>query len=181
MLRTNQACEMVDETNSNPEGTALFYFQTGSNWIAMKEYEKSLNCFKISLGICLSVDLDVFKHFKKGHVAIMFACIVFCLLKLEQYKESLIYLKTAAEMVLKDDIMTEIISPKSALQSIEKYLIKKEYMEKTMPRLLLAFLSEENNNENVNADSDLIQTQTSLGSFVVDYMIKELKLFVHTI
>ena len=168
LLKTNQAYEMIDQTNSNPEGTALFYFHTGRNLIALEEFEESLNCFKIALEICLSVDLDLFKHLKKIHIAIMFGGIGICLLKLDQYKESLICLKTAAEMLLVDDIMSEIISLELTEQCLKKCLVKSGRWKKAIPHMFQAAIGALGRNMNVNIESDFVQTQTSLEAFCVN-------------
>ena len=172
MTRMNRACEMVDETNNAPEDIASFYFDAGNNWIALKEFEKSINCFKIALGICLSVELYQFKDIKKGHVTTMFAGIGICLLKLNQYKESLIYLKTAAEMVLVFDTMSDVIPAELVYHSLGKCLLQLGHVEEGMPWLFRAVKLGRNGNLNVNAESDLVRTQTSLEAFCVNQMLK---------
>ena len=100
----------VDLQSNNPKYTFLFYLLAGNNWFKMKQYEKSLHSLQIALGIRLSttIRLDLCDHLDDYLIAMMYSGIGACLLKLNQYGESLIYLNIALQV--KDDYRIENIS-----------------------------------------------------------------------
>ena len=127
----NQAFEaFVDQANNKPEDVTRFYFTAGDNWLALKNYEKSLNCWQIALGICLSVDLVQF-NFDIHDLAMMYSGIGICLLKLDQYEESLIYLNFSI-ITMKDnvdDYTKAFINPALTFHSLGKVLMQLELIE----------------------------------------------------
>ena len=98
-MKMKQAFKNFDETNNKPKYLVIFYLVAGSNFFAMKNYKKSFAYTQIALGVCLSVDFVHLDDIGHGEIAMMYAGIGVCLLKLNQYEESLIYLKTAVQMI----------------------------------------------------------------------------------
>ena len=90
--------QSFDLQSNNPKYTFLFYLLAGNNWFKMKQYENSLNCPQIALGIRLSARFDFCNHFNNYLIAIMYSGIGACWLKLDQYAESVVYLNIAAHL-----------------------------------------------------------------------------------
>ena len=94
----NQNFDMVQ--SNKPKYTFLFYLLAGNNWFKMEQYDKSLDCLQIALGIRLSTnaELEFYDHLKNYLITMMYSGIGACLLKLAEYEESLVYLDIAKHM-----------------------------------------------------------------------------------
>ena len=95
---SNYMNQSFDLQSNNPKYTFLFYLLAGNNWFKMEQYEKSLHCLQIALGIRLSARFDFCSHFNNYLIAMMYSGIGACLLKLDQYAESVVYLNIAAHL-----------------------------------------------------------------------------------
>ena len=93
--------QSFDLQSNNPKYTFLFYLLAGNNWFKMEQYEKSLHCLQIALGIRLSARFDFCNHFNNYLIAMMYSGIGACLLKLDQYADSLVYLNIAVHLAVK--------------------------------------------------------------------------------
>ena len=100
LMRISQVSQSFDETKNKSEYVAWFYFLTGDNWIAIKEYEKSLDCLQLAFGIYLSEGDDrEYEYINEDGEAMMNAGIGTCLLKLNQFEESLTFLEEAIRIL----------------------------------------------------------------------------------
>ena len=130
LMLMRQVSENFDETKSKSEYIAWFYFLTGDNWIAVKEYEKSLNCLQLALGIYLSEGDDCeYEYINEDGKAMMNAGIGTCLLKLNQFEESLTFLKKAIRILEEyppEDFDTDVyfINPTSTYHNLGNCLMQ---------------------------------------------------------
>ena len=90
--------ENLELQSNNPNYTFLFYLFAGNNWFKLKQYEKSLRCLQIALGIRMSLKVDFYAHFNDYFIAMMHSGVGACLLKLGQYGEPLIHLDIAVHL-----------------------------------------------------------------------------------
>ena len=121
--------QSFDLQSNNPKCTFLFYLLAGNNWFKMEQYENSLNCLQIALGIRLSARFDFCNHFNNYLIAIMYSGIGACLLKLDQYADSLIYSNIAAHLKVKHSLEKHhfsifAFSPTTASLDLQMCLIK---------------------------------------------------------
>ena len=169
-IRMNQAFENLDETNNRSEYLAIFYSMAGNNCFKMKEYEKSLICLQIVLGICLSFDLGPFaKIFDDGEVANMYAGIGICLFKLNQFDESLINFEIAVEK-MEDFCLEEfnsfaIFNPTSTYHNLGKCLMRLGNFEKGMSFLFQALKITEN--EIADQENDIKRLKNRASIFTI--------------
>ena len=166
-VRINQALKSFDEKKNEPEIVADFYFMAGSNWFALKEFEKSLSCLKVTLGICLSVDLDQFNWIDNNHVAMMYAGIGICLLNLDQCKRSLIYLKISIQTM--KDFVSKVYCAAFFNLALTYYSIGKCFLQLgEIEEALLWFFQalKITESDNTNEETDDILTQPTKQAFL---------------
>ena len=100
LLRMNKAIQNVDEAIEHDfPMKGLFFAMAGHNLYAIKEYDKSLTCLQVAVGIFLSDDFHAYGFVDKSHVAMLYAGIGVCLFSLDHYNDSLIYFKIADQMI----------------------------------------------------------------------------------
>ena len=167
LVRMNRASEFFNKTKKEHEPAALFCFEAGMNWMALKEYRLSLNYLKVSLGLCLSVNIDQCNNINEGHIAKNHTGIGICLLKLEQYKESLAYLNISVKMA-KGGTKSVFIYPESTYYCIGKCLRQLGHFEDAVPWIFQALEI----SEIENAEGDLILTKPSLKSVYENQRLK---------
>ena len=179
IMHMNRAFESFDEAKYDYERIVRIYLFAGNNWIGVKEYEKSLICWRKALEICLSIGLEQFEEIDESTVTLMYAGTGICLLKLGQYQESLIYLENAVQtfqdygleyFILGSKIMMFIDMP-SLFHSLGKCLTQLEQFEKAMPCFLQALECTES--KRVLKENDEILTQTTKTAIL---KIQQLKL-----
>jgi len=138
--RLSEASEQIElvinhcrEQNCDPICNNVLYFSAGNIYFKMKEYESSLNCLKIFLGVAISININAWK---KYHLMICYSGIGICLLNLDQHEEPLFYLKTAVKMITEchiskdlfddddDELVTVAFYRVTTYHSIEKCLMK---------------------------------------------------------
>ena len=176
LARMNQALKNFDETNNKPERVAWFYYMAGSNWIALKEYEKSLACWQVALGICLSIDLNQFKIMMKFDLSRMYSGIGICLLKLGHCEESLIYLKIAVQMMdelydLKKHTSSLLfVDRASTFRNLAKCLMQLGHFEQAVSYYFQAL--EETESQDANDDQDVNLTQSTKIGFLQKQRVK---------
>ena len=179
IMHMNRAFESIDEAKCNHVAIVKFHLHAGNNWIGMKEYEKSLICWRKALEICLSIGLEQFEGIDDSTVALMYAGTGICLLKLGQYQESLIYLENAVQtfqdyslenFYLSSEILM-FIDLSSLFHSLGKGLTHLGQFEKAMSCFLQALECTES--EHVLKENDEILTQTTKTAILE---IRQLKL-----
>ena len=121
--------QSFDLQSNNPKYTFLLYLLAGNNWFKMEQYEKSLHCLQIALGIRLSARFDFCNHFHDYLIAMMYNGIGACLLKLDQYADSMVYLNIAVHLkekynLEKHHLSTFAFSPTSASLDLQMCLKK---------------------------------------------------------
>ena len=172
-MQINQAFKNFDQTNNEPNAVSLFNSIAGNVFFAMKNYEESLTCFQIALGIKLSIHFAQFGN--SDEIAMMYAAIGICLLKLNQYEESLIYLNMAVQMIevigLEKLSGTSLfIDPTSTYHNLGKCLMRLGHFEQALTCFFQAV--ELTENENADEENDVILTQPTLQAFFENQRLK---------
>ena len=169
-MQMNQAFKNFDQTNNSPDKVIEFYFFAGNNFFAMKNYEKSLTCLQIALGINLSANTIQFGDSDDSEIAMMYSGIGICLLKLNQYEESLIYLKIAIQMIevigfeKLDSGVSLFIDPTSTYHNLGKCCMRLGHFEQALACFFQAL--ELTKNENADKENDVIFTQPTFQAFI---------------
>ena len=162
LKQMNQALECFDETNVDSQYVAVFFFVAGNNWLVMEEYEQSLASFQIALGISLTITLEQYDDIDKSDVAMMYTGIGICMLNLNQPEEAIIFLKTAVQIIEKNNLPDNngllFINRASTYYNLGKCFMKLENSEKAVPFLLQALELTANHNETEEKKTVLTQT-----------------------
>ena len=175
-MRMNEAFKNFDQTNNKPNYVFAFNSIAGNNFFAMNNYEESLTCLQIALGIYLSVSFAQFGNSDDGKVAIMYGAIGICLLKLNQYEESLIYLKIAVHIINVVDLekldsgVLMFFNPTSTYHNLGKCLMRLGQFEEALTCFFQALELAEN--ENVDEENDVILTQPTFQAFFENQRLK---------
>ena len=172
-LQINQAFKNFDQTNNEPNLVAEFNSFAGNIFFAVKKYEKSLTCMQIALGINLSLN---FAQFDNSHeVAILYAAVGICLLKLNRY-ESLIYLNMAVKIFEGTDlenirsVSLMFFNPTSMFHNLGKCLMRLGHFQRALTCLFQAL--ELTENENADKGNDVILTQPTFQAFFENQRLK---------
>ena len=175
-MRTNQAFKNFDQTNNEPKQVHYFNSVAGINFFAMKNYEKSLTCLQIALGIYLSVSFAQFSDISDDEIAMVYSGIGICLLKLNQYEESLIYLNMAVQMIEVIDLETFnsglllLFNPTSTYHNLGKCWMRLGDFDKALTCFFQAL--ELTENENADEENDIILTKLTLEAFFENQRLK---------
>ena len=175
-MRMNQAFKNFDQTNNEPK--YVFYFNSiaGTNFFAMKNYEKSLTCLQIALGIYLSVNFAQLRDINDDEIAMVYSGIGSCLLKLNQYEESHIYLNMAVQMIevigLKtfDSDLLLLFNPTSTYHNLGKCLMQLGDFEEALTCFFQALELTENGN--ADEENDVTLTKLTVLAFIENQRLK---------
>ena len=173
-MQMNQAFKNFDQTNNEPVYVIGFNCIAGSHFFATNNYEKSLTCLQIALGIYLSVNFAQFVD--NSLAANMYAAIGICLQNLNQYTESLIYLKIAVQMIevigveKLDPGLLMFFNPTSTYHSLGKCLMQLGHVEEALACFFQAL--ELTGNENADEEKDVILTQSTKQAFFENQRLK---------
>ena len=160
-MQTKEALKNFDQTNISPDQVFEFYFFAGNSFFAMKNYEESLTCLQIALGIYLSANITQFGD--SDEIAMVYSGIGICLLKLNQYEESLIYLKIAVQLIevigleKLDSSISIFINPTSMYHNLGKCWMRLGHFEEALACFFQAL--ELTENENADEENDVILIQ----------------------
>ena len=170
----NQAFKNFDQKNNEPVYVIHFNCIAGSCFFALNNYEKSLTCLQIALGIYLSVNFAQFVN--DGQAAIMYAAIGICLQNLNQYEESLIYLKIAVQMTEVigfenlDSGLLLFFNPTSTYHNLGKCWMRLGHFEEALACFFQAL--ELTESENADEENDVILTQPTFQAFLENQRLK---------
>ena len=173
-LQMNQAFKNFDQTNNEPNLVAEFNSFAGNIFFAMKNYEKSLTCLQITLGINLSIHFAQFGD--SDQVAILYAAVGICLLKLNRYEESLIYLNMAVkifEVIGLENLESSsllLFNPTLMFHNLGKCLMQLGHFQHALMCFFQAL--ELTENENADKGNDVILTQPTFQAFFENQRLK---------